>query len=210
MTGARAAIQARPSLPARGPLDPDYAARSRMWTPHAEPSPMTSASPTSRASICRSPLRREGGGRPPRCWRCRWRRSGGPSTRGRPTRSPASRRHATSPTRRSRPRRPLAQAEVVVVHELHGREAVVQLDEVEVFGADAGLLVGLLGRLRVSVLTLGRIWHASCHGRSSARTPRSSRRAAAAQASVLSFESDTTTAAAAPSQLAEHIGRVFG
>ena len=35
--------------------------------------------------------------------------------------------------------------EVVVVHELGGGEAVVQLDEVEVLGADAGLLVGLLG-----------------------------------------------------------------
>ena len=58
----------------------------------------------------------------------------------------------------------LAQAEVVVVHELGGREAVVQLDEVEVVGADAGLLVGLLRRVRVSVLTLGRIWHASSHG----------------------------------------------
>lgn len=29
---------------------------------------------------------RAGGGRPPRCWRCRWRRSGGPSTPDRPTR----------------------------------------------------------------------------------------------------------------------------
>ena len=38
----------------------------------------------------------------------------------------------------------LAQHEVVVVHELGGGEAVVQLDEVEVVGADAGLLVRLL------------------------------------------------------------------
>ena len=36
----------------------------------------------------------------------------------------------------------LAQAEVVVVHELGGGEAVVQLDQVEVGRADAGLLVG--------------------------------------------------------------------
>ena len=41
----------------------------------------------------------------------------------------------------------LAQHEVVVVHELGGREAVVQLDEVEVLGTDAGLLVGLRGRV---------------------------------------------------------------
>ena len=54
--------------------------------------------------------------------------------------------------------------EVVVVHELGGGEAVVQLDEVEVVGADAGLLVRLLGGVRVSVLTLGRIWQASSHG----------------------------------------------
>ena len=39
----------------------------------------------------------------------------------------------------------LAQPEVVVVDELGGGEAVVQLDEVEVVGPDAGLLVGLLG-----------------------------------------------------------------
>ena len=43
----------------------------------------------------------------------------------------------------------LAEQEVVVVDELGGGEAVVELDEVEVLGADAGLLVGLLGgRLR--------------------------------------------------------------
>ena len=43
----------------------------------------------------------------------------------------------------------LAELEVVVVDELGGGEAVVELDEVEVLGADAGLLVGLLGgRLR--------------------------------------------------------------
>ena len=40
----------------------------------------------------------------------------------------------------------LAQPEVVVVDELGGGEAVVQLDEVEVLGADAGLLVGLRRR----------------------------------------------------------------
>ena len=35
--------------------------------------------------------------------------------------------------------------QVVVVDELGGGEAVVQLDQVEVLGADAGLLVGLRG-----------------------------------------------------------------
>ena len=35
--------------------------------------------------------------------------------------------------------------EVVVVEELGGGEAVVELDEVEVVGADAGVLVGLVG-----------------------------------------------------------------
>ena len=40
----------------------------------------------------------------------------------------------------------LAQHEVVVVDELGGGEAVVQLDEVEVGRADAGRFVGLLGR----------------------------------------------------------------
>ena len=40
----------------------------------------------------------------------------------------------------------LAQPEVVVVHELGRGEAVVQLDEVEVLGDDAGLLVRLLAR----------------------------------------------------------------
>ena len=41
----------------------------------------------------------------------------------------------------------LAQHEVVVVHELGGGEAVVQLDEIEVGRADARGLVGLLRRV---------------------------------------------------------------
>ena len=40
----------------------------------------------------------------------------------------------------------LAQAQVVVVQQLGGREAVVQLDEVEILRVDTGLLVGLVGR----------------------------------------------------------------
>src|SRR4051812_7667548 len=65
--------------------------------------------------------------------------------------------------------------------------------------------------MRVRVLTSGRTWHASCHGslvRIDAEILTARRRWSGS--SVLSFESETTTAAAAPSQLAEHIGRVFG
>ncbi len=42
------------------------------------------------------PPHRAGGWPPPTRWRCRWRRSGGPWTPGRRTRSPGSCRHATS------------------------------------------------------------------------------------------------------------------
>ena len=65
--------------------------------------------------------------------------------------------------------------------------------------------------MRVSVLTSGRIWQPSCHGslvRTDADTL-TARRCCSSE-SVLSLAPDTTTAAAAPSQLAEHIGRVFG
>ena len=63
----------------------------------------------------------------------------------------------------------------------------------------------------MSVLTLGRIWHASSHG-SVVSTDADTliARRCWSGSSVLSFASDTTTAAAAPSQFAEHIGRVFG
>ena len=40
----------------------------------------------------------------------------------------------------------LAEAEILVVHDLGGREAVVQLDQVDVVRAEAGHLVGRLGR----------------------------------------------------------------
>ena len=61
------------------------------------------------------------------------------------------------------------------------------------------------------VLTSGRTWQASCHGsvvRIDADTLTA--RFCCSLESVLSLAPDTTTAAAAPSQLAEHIGRVFG
>ena len=65
--------------------------------------------------------------------------------------------------------------------------------------------------MRVSVLTSGRIWHASSHG-SVVRMEAEifTARFCCSSDSVLSFEPETTTAAAAPSQLAEHMGRVFG
>ena len=63
----------------------------------------------------------------------------------------------------------------------------------------------------MSVLTLGRTWQASSHGSvvSTDAEILTARRCCSSE-SVLSLASLTTTAAAAPSQLAEHIGRVFG
>ena len=61
------------------------------------------------------------------------------------------------------------------------------------------------------MLTSGRIWHASSYGsvvRIEAET--FTARCCCSRDSVRSFASLTTTAAAAPSQFAEHMGRVFG
>ena len=69
----------------------------------------------------------------------------------------------------------------------------------------------VLAALRVSVLTSGSTWHASSYGsvvRIDALT--FTARRCCSSDSVLSLAPLTTTAAAAPSQLAEHIGRVFG
>ncbi len=68
-----------------------------------------------------------------------------------------------------------------------------------------------MAALRVRVLTSGRIWHASSHG-SVVRIEAEifTARCCCSSESVLSFAPLTTTAAAAPSQLAEHIGRVLG
>src|SRR5438034_59894 len=65
--------------------------------------------------------------------------------------------------------------------------------------------------LRVSVLTLGRIWQASSHGSvvSTDAEIFTARRRCSAD-SFLSLAPLTTTAAAAPSQLAEHMGLVLG
>ena len=121
-------------------------------------------------------------------------------------------RHVAPDSKKSTAPPSLAQPEVVVVHELGGGEAVVQLDEVEVLGPDAGLLVRLLGGVageRVDVREdLARLLP-RVGGEHRRRRP-SPPAAAARVDSVFSFASLTTTAAAAPSQLAEHIGRVFG
>ena len=64
---------------------------------------------------------------------------------------------------------------------------------------------------RVSVFTLGSCWHPSSHGSlvsTDADTLTARRRWSGSR--VFSLASETTTAAAAPSQLAEHMGRVFG
>ena len=61
------------------------------------------------------------------------------------------------------------------------------------------------------MLTSGRTWQASSHGsvvKIDAEIFTARRRCSAER--VFSFESLTTTAAAAPSQFAEHMGRVFG
>ena len=68
-----------------------------------------------------------------------------------------------------------------------------------------------MAALRVSVLTSGRTWQDSSHGsvvRTDAETL-TARRCCSSE-SVFSLAPLTTTAAAAPSQLAEHMGRVFG
>ena len=117
-----------------------------MCTPQAEPRPMTCASPTRGALdltvaglaaevVADLPDVRDAGRRDRVALRLEAARH-------------VDRRRAVAP-RRARAEEVgraalLAQPEVVVVHELGGREAVVQLDEVEVVGADAGLLVRLL------------------------------------------------------------------
>ena len=95
-----------------------------------------------------------------------------------------------------------AEAEVLVVQELGGGEAVVQLDLAEVLGADAGLLVGFLGGARVSVLMSNIVGLRSCYG-SDVRTE------AATQTGFVvncfAFSADIRTAAAAPSPVGQHM-----
>jgi hypothetical protein len=97
------------------------------------------------------------------------------------------------------------------VHQLGGGEAVVQLDEVEVLGADAGLLVGDAGRVAGERVDVGQHLAALLVrvGGEHRRRDLDGARCCSSD-SVRSFASLTTTAAAAPSQLAEHIGGCSG
>ena len=87
----------------------------------------------------------------------------------------------------------LAQHQVVVVDELGGGEAVVQLDEVEVGrGRRRPARRPAAAALRVSVLTSGRTWHASCHGSVvSTDAETFTARRCCSRLSVFSFASDT-------------------
>ena len=108
-----------------------------MWTPQAEPRPITWARPTLAPSIWRSPAS-------PRRW---WHTSqmlampggGDRMALGLEPARHVDRRRAVAPGRaRLEERHGLtlgAEHEVVVVHELGGGEAVVQLDEIEVLRA---------------------------------------------------------------------------
>ena len=137
-----------------------------MCTPHADPSPMTWASPTLAPSICRWPAS-------PRRWVATsqmfampvaaigWPLDSRPPETLTGVVAVAPGRAGVEEVDRAAL---LAQHQVVVVHELGGGEAVVQLDQVEVLGPDAGLLVGLTAAFRVSVLTSGSTWQASSHG----------------------------------------------
>jgi hypothetical protein len=115
-----------------------------MWTPQAEPRPITWARPTLAPSIWRSPAS-------PRRW---WQTSQmlampvaeiGMALRLQTARD-VDRQRAVAPRRTGVEEVDgaalLAQPEVVVVDQFGRREAVVQFDQVEVLRADAGLLVG--------------------------------------------------------------------
>ena len=125
------------------------AAASRMWTPQADPSPMTWARPTLAPSIWRSLAS------PRRWWQTSQMLAIPVAAMGWPldSRPPETLTGSLAvPPGGSGPEvvgsaTLLAQHEVVVVDQLGGGEAVVQLDEVEVLGPDAGRLVGLLGRV---------------------------------------------------------------
>ena len=219
-------LQPEPRLPAAGlagqqhhsrPANagPGHAAeRSRMWTPQAEPRPMTWARPTLAPSIWRSPAS------PRRWWQISQMLAMPVAAIGWPLDSrPPDTFTGVEPSRQVAPGLEevdgvagLAEHEVVVVHQLGGGEAVVELHEVEVLGGHAGGLVGLgggdpgegvdvredLAGLLVRVGGEHRRRH--LHGPTLLLVAMSD----------FSRSPDTTTAAAAPSQLAEHIGRVFG
>ena len=80
-----------------------------------------------------------------------------------------------------------AQAEVLVVEELGGGEAVVQLDQVEVSGPTPAISYAFFAALRVNVLMSGMTRSRSCHG-SLVSTEASTRRAAFMYCRALSIE----------------------
>ena len=95
--------------------------------------------------------------------------------------------------------------------QLGGGEAVVQLDQVEVLGAHAGLLVGLLGGVAGQGVDVGQHLAGLFPGIGGEHRRRHlDRPAPLIRVQGAQLPSVTTTAAAAPSQLAEHMGRVLG
>ena len=96
------------------------------------------------------------------------------------------------------------------MEDLRRREAVVELDEVEILGADARHLVGLLAAaFRVQVFTSGMTSSRSVQGSVVSTEARILTACPSRPRRFISF-SDMSTAAAEPSTFAEHISFVFG
>ena len=95
--------------------------------------------------------------------------------------------------------------------QLGGREAVVELHQIKVLGRHTGLFVCLTSGISGERVDVGQHlaplvpWIGSQHR----RRMRTARRRWSS-VNVRSRSPDTMTAAAPPSQFAEHIGRVFG
>ena len=101
-----------------------------------------------------------------------------------------------------------AQAEVLVVEDLGGREAVVELDQVEVLGADPGHLVRLLGGQSRAGVDVGH--HEVAIRVRVAGEHRGGDPHGASHAELAGLLLRASTAAAAPSTFTEHISLVFG
>jgi len=101
--------------------------------PQAEPSPMTWARPTVAPSIWRSPAS-PAGGRHLQMLAMPVAAIGWPFDSRPPDTLTAWSRHARSPGLEKVDGTPSDTGRVVVVHELSGGEAVVQLDEIEILG----------------------------------------------------------------------------
>ena len=95
--------------------------------------------------------------------------------------------------------------------QLGGGEAVVELDQVEVLGSDTCLLVRLERGVSGQGVDVGQHLAALLPGVTGEHRGGHLHGArCCSPESVLSLAPLTSTAAAAPSQLAEHIGRVLG